>query len=120
MEIIVLLPACPDVNLVTMEIPVTVVKTDIFTALTLLPVNAQMSIAFHILEINASSALQQNGIHIPADVALVVVTARITHVSVMEPVSVADHKNMVTSVREHVVIGVETKCVIEMVTVSLV
>lgn len=62
-----------------------------------------MSIVFRCLEINALSALQQNGIHIAADVAHVAVTVRIIHVSVMIPVSNAVPKNMETSVRVHVV-----------------
>lgn len=95
------------------------VKRDILAKKITTNANALINIVHDVMLEYVPSALHCSGIHIAADVAYVAVTVRIIHVTVMIPASNAVPKNMETSVRVHVIRNVETKIVIEMVTVSL-
>lgn len=94
-------------------------KRDILAKIISTNANALINIVHKVTLEYVSSAPHCSGILMTAVVVLVAVTVKMTHVSVIVPVSIAAREDMVTSVRKHVVIGVGTNCVIEMVAVSL-
>lgn len=110
---------CLAVNHVRTSGIVQPVKWDILAEIITLNANVLMNFVHDVTLEYVLSALHCSGFHMIAVVALVAAIVKMTRVSVIEPVSIAARENMVTSVRVHVVVGVETDCVIEMVAVSL-